>query len=97
MTKVSDLHEEWMKNPEYRAEYEALEDEYQLARALIEARVRAGLTQEELAERMGTKQPVVARLESGRVSPSAKTLQRFAQATGTTLRIRFEPEASPVR
>lgn len=96
MTKISDLHEEWMKDPEYRVEYEALEEEYQLVRALIEARTSAGLTQEELAARMGTKQPMVARLESGRVAPSTKTLQRVAQATGTRLRIRFEPEPAPV-
>jgi ribosome-binding protein aMBF1 (putative translation factor) len=95
VTRVRDLHERWMDEPAYRAEYEALEEEYQLARALIEARTRAGLTQEELAARMGTAQPVVARLESGRASPSMRTLRRFAEATGTRLRVRFEPEHAP--
>lgn len=52
---------------------------------MIEARSRAGLTQEELAERMGTTQPVVARLESGRIRPSTRTLERLAQATGSRL------------
>ncbi len=84
-----------MEDPAYRAEYEMLDEEYQIARALIEARTRAGLTQEELAARMGTAQPVVARLESGRAAPSTRTLRRFAEATGTRLRIRFEPADAP--
>jgi ribosome-binding protein aMBF1 (putative translation factor) len=57
----------------------------------IEARAQAGLSQEEVAQRMHTKQAVVARLESGRVMPSTRTLQRFAHATGTKLTIRFDP------
>jgi transcriptional regulator with XRE-family HTH domain len=58
---------------------------------LIEARAQAGLTQEQLAERMKTTQAVIARLESGRVKPSTRTLERFAAATGMKLRISFEP------
>jgi transcriptional regulator with XRE-family HTH domain len=91
MRDVRELHEEWMQRPEYRAEYEALEPEFALARAFIAARVKAGLTQEQVAERMETSQSVVARLESGRVRPSTKTLARFARATGTRLRISFDP------
>ena len=91
MTLVRDLHMEWMKDPEYRREYEALEEEFSLMRALIEARIGAGLTQEQLAERMETSQSAIARLESGRSLPSGRTLQRFAEATGTKLRISFEP------
>jgi|SRR5687767_2302298 transcriptional regulator with XRE-family HTH domain len=91
MTLVRDLHKEWMKDPEYRREYEALEEEFSLMRALIEARIGAGLTQEQLAERMETSQSAIARLESGRSLPSGRTLQRFAEATGTKLRISFEP------
>ncbi|MGH8585945.1 MAG: helix-turn-helix domain-containing protein [Gammaproteobacteria bacterium] len=52
---------------------------------MIEARSRAGLTQDELAKRMGTTQPVVARLESGRIRPSTRTLERLARATGSRL------------
>ena len=63
----------------------------ELARALIEARGRAGLTQSEPAERMETTQSVMARLESGRVLPSTRTLEKFARATGTRLRIAFDP------
>jgi transcriptional regulator with XRE-family HTH domain len=91
MTLVRDLHKEWMKDPEYRREYEALEEEFSLMRALIEARIGAGLTQEQLAERMETSQSAIARLETGRSLPSGRTLQRFAKATGTKLRISFEP------
>jgi len=92
MTKIRDLHAEWMNDPEYRQEYESLAAEFELARALIEARAAAGLTQEELAERMETSQSAVARMESGKAMPSGRTLERFARATGTRLRISFEPE-----
>ena len=62
-----------------------------MARALIEARTRAGITQTELAARMKTTQSAVARLESGRTAPSTRTLEKVAQATGTRLRIQFDP------
>lgn len=93
MTKMKDLHAEWMKDAEYRQEFDALETEFALARAMIEARSNAGLTQEELAKRMDTSQSAIARLETGRSLPSARTLERFAKATGTSLRISFEPTA----
>ena len=89
MTKISKLHEEWMKDEEYRREYEILEEEFALARAIIKARWKAGLTQEELAERMQTSQSTIARLESGKAMPSGKTLAKLAKATGTKLDIRF--------
>lgn len=92
MTRIKDLHSEWMKDPEYRKEYDALEGEFELAHALIEARAHAGLTQEQLAERMATSQSAVARMESGRTIPSGRTLERFARATGTRLKISFEPK-----
>ena len=90
MSKVSDLHEEWGRDPEYQAAYDALQPEFELARSLIEARMGAGLTQAQLAKRMETTQSVVARLESGRVHPSTRTLEKIAQSTGTKLRISFE-------
>ena len=91
MTKASDLHQKWMKNKEYRNAREELAPEFALARAVINARVKAGLTQEQLAERMETTQSVIARLESGRTRPSTHTLQRLAVATGTRLQITFKP------
>jgi len=85
------LFDEWRKDPEYVAAYDALEEEFALASALIGARAHAGLTQEELAERMGTSQSAIARLESGRSHPSTTTLAKLAAATGTKLRVWFEP------
>jgi ribosome-binding protein aMBF1 (putative translation factor) len=91
MTKVDDLHKKWMKSKDYRKAYDALAPEFALARAVIDARVAAGLTQEQLAQRMDTTQSVIARLESGRTRPSTQTLERLAVATGTRLKISFEP------
>ncbi len=93
MTKtipLSKLSDEWFKKPEFVREYEALEEEFALAAALIKARSDAGLTQEELAKRMGTTQSVIARLEGGKSRPSTTTLARVAKATGTRLRVSFE-------
>src|SRR5207253_11109359 len=81
----------WRKDPEYEKAYNALDDEFALAAAMIAARARAGLTQQQLAERMHTTQAVIARLESGKVKPSTRTLERLAAATGMRLRISFEP------
>lgn len=72
MTRLRDLHEKWLKEPEYREEFERLGPEFELARALIEARAAAGLTQAELAQRMGTTQSVIAGLEAGRVQPTTE-------------------------
>ncbi len=91
MTKIDALHAEWMGDPAYREAYEALDGEFALAAAIIEARARSGLTQEQVAQRMNTTQTVVARLESGRSKPSTRTLERFAKATGARLKISFEP------
>src|SRR6476661_5791344 len=70
MTSVSDLHKKWMEQPDYAKAYDELETEFALAREMIEARTRAGLTQDELASRMETSRTVIARLESGRSLPS---------------------------
>lgn len=91
MTKLKDLHKKWMKDPDYRKEYDALEEEFALMIEIGKARTRAGLSQAELARRMKTTQSTIARLESGRGLPSTRTLGRFAKATGHRLRISFEP------
>ena len=91
MARITALHKKWMKQPKYRKAYAALEEEFALASALMDIRNRAGLTQKALARKMGTTQPVVARLESGRSRPSMRTLERFAKATGSRLRISFAP------
>lgn len=87
---VEEAAKDWFKDPEFVAEYEALEEEFAIAEALIKARGEADMTQEEVAAAMGTTQAVIARLESGRNMPSTRTLQRFAKATGSKLRISFE-------
>ena len=89
---MDDLFAEWRKDPHYVAEYDALEEEFTLAAAVIAARAHAGLTQEQLALRMGTTQSVIARLEGGKSKPSTTTLEKLAQATGTRLKIAFEPK-----
>ncbi len=91
MARVSDMHKRWMKDPKYRKAYGALQEEFALAEAVIEARRRVGLTQHQLARKMGTTQPVVARLESGSTRPSLRTLERLAGATGSRLVISFQP------
>jgi ribosome-binding protein aMBF1 (putative translation factor) len=94
MIPVEESVAEWCKDPEYVKAYDALEEEFSLASAMIQARAHAGLTQEQLAARMHTTQAVIARLESGRVKPSTRTLERLAAATGMRLRISFEPVAA---
>jgi ribosome-binding protein aMBF1 (putative translation factor) len=91
MIPVEESFAAWRRNSEYEKAYNALEDEFTLATASIEARTRAGLTQQQLAERMHTTQAVIARLESGIVNPSTPTPERLAAATGMRPRISFEP------
>ena len=97
MSRINDLHAEWLNDPVYPKEYDALEETLTLAAALMRARADAGLTQEQLAQRMGTKQEVVARWEGGKVMPSTRTLARLAHATGTRLQIRFARPRAAVK
>ena len=87
----------WKKDPRFVAAYNALEAEFALAASLIKARSEADMTQEQVAQAMGTTQAVVARLESGKVLPSTRTLERFAKATRSRLRITFEPQPKAAR
>jgi ribosome-binding protein aMBF1 (putative translation factor) len=91
MIPVEESFAKWRKDTAYVRAYGALEDEFALAEVMIRARAAAGLTQEQLAQRMHTTQAVIARLESGRVKPSTRTLERLAEATGMRLKISFEP------
>jgi DNA-binding XRE family transcriptional regulator len=94
---VSESFVQWKKDPKYVAAYNALEGEFALASSLIKARTEADMTQEQVAKAMGTTQAVVARLESGKVLPSTRTLERFAKATRSRLRITFEPQRKVAR
>lgn len=90
--KAKDIHaREMAEDPAYRQAYEALDGEFAIVDALIRARTRAALSQAEVASRMGTSESAVSRLESGRVKPSTRTLERYAEATGHRLHISLEP------
>ena len=86
---AEEVFAEWMKDPIYRAEYDALEDEFAMMSALIKARTAAGLTQGEVAQRMHTTQPAVARLEGEAHRASLQTLRGYAAATGHRVVIRL--------
>jgi transcriptional regulator with XRE-family HTH domain len=89
------LRSELLAKPAVREAYEEQEPEYAIARAIIAARAHAGLSQAELAARMETSQPFVARLESGRTLPSMRTLLRAAEATGTVPEFHLKPRRTP--
>ncbi|MBM3586175.1 MAG: helix-turn-helix transcriptional regulator [Alphaproteobacteria bacterium] len=93
-TPVRKLYRELLRNPAFRREYDALEEEFRLAAELIEARSRAGLSQGDVARRMGTSQPAVARLESGRHRPTTRSIEAYAKATGHRVEIRLVPIVS---
>ena len=78
-----------LADPKVRREYDALAPEFEISAELLRARLRAGLSQAELAKRMSTSQSAVARLESGQPLPSTKTLLRFAEATGSKIQLRL--------
>lgn len=93
MKRLDNLKRELLQDADTRAEYEAMAEEFALARELIAARTRAGLTQAQVAERMHTTQSVIARIESGKRIPSMRTVQRYAQAVGGHVVLRIEPRA----
>ena len=80
---------ESLKNPKIKAEYDKLQPEFALIQALIDARTKKGVTQEELANKMGTKQSVISRLESGRANPSVAFLKKLANALNSHIQIEF--------
>lgn len=85
----NDLKADLLSDPEVRAEYDALEQDFALANELISARAQAGLSQADVAARMGTTQSTIARLESGRSLPSLRTLSRYAAAIGARAEVRL--------
>lgn len=94
MKALKTLKREMLADASTRAEYDAMSEEFAIARELIAARTRAGLSQSEVAARMGTTQSVVARLESGKRPPSMRTAERFAQAVGGHVVLRIEQSAT---
>lgn len=89
--KFSEYKEKALKNdPELYAEYKALEPEYEIIKQIINTRIEQNLTQKQLAERTGTKQSNISRLEQGEYNPSLKFLKKLAQGLGKELHIEFK-------
>lgn len=89
MSNFQNFKEKLLKDPEVRAEYEALKPEMEVIRALIGARIEQNLTQEQLAQLSGIRQSNISRIESGTCSPTVATLQQLANGMGKKLRIEF--------
>ena len=93
MKSHNEMLNEWKQDPAFKQEYDALEAAFLLFDELLKARKEAGLTQTDVAERMGTKTSAVARLEAGggskKHSPSVATLRKYAEAVGCQLEIRL--------
>ena len=96
--KHSAIKKAALKKPKVKEKYEALGPEFALLRQILTARNKAGLSQADVAERMGTQAPAITRLESalssGKHSPSIDTLKRYAQAVGCELQIKFVPDSA---
>lgn len=87
--KFNDFLVEQLKDEELKAEYDALEPEFAIVQAIIDARKETGLTQKELSAKTGIAQGDISKLENGNANPSLKTLRRLAEAMGKTLKIEF--------
>ena len=93
MSSIGQLRKKWQEDPEFRKVYDALGPEFAVARQLIAARNRAGLSQAEVARRMGTTQSSVARLESGQRLPAMSSIRKYASAIGHRLEVRLVRQA----
>lgn len=89
MTNFDEYLQEQLKDPEFKKEYNALEPEYSLIQAMIEARKESGLTQKELSEKTGITQADISKMENGNANPSLHTLMRLAAGMGKILKIEF--------
>ena len=83
--------DEQLRDPEFKAEWDAMEPERQIVRAMLEGRERANLTQQELAAATGITQADISRLENGTANPSLRTLKRLASGMGMRLKVDFVP------
>lgn len=90
MTRYEKLLSEDLEDPEIRKEMEKLEPEFAIVRAIIDARVSSGITQEELSRKSGINQANISKLEHGKGNPSVSTLQKLAKGLGKRLVISFE-------
>lgn len=90
-TTYNEFLAEQLKDPEFKAEWEALQPQKAIVQAMIDARRKTGLTQKQLAERTGIAQSDISRLENGSANPSLNTLSRLADGLGMQLEIEFIP------
>lgn len=91
MTNFQDFLAEQLKDPEFKAEWDALQPERAIIQAMIDARKHSGLTQKQLSERTGIAQADISKLENGNANPSLRTLQRLAAGMGMKVKIEFLP------
>lgn len=91
MTNFNDFLNEQMKDPEFKAEWDALDPEFAVIEAILAARKESGLTQQQLSERTGIAQTDISKLERGNGNPSLRTLQRLAAGMGMRVKIEFVP------
>ena len=91
MRTLEQVLSEKLQDPEFKAEYEALEPEFAIIQAMIDARKATGMTQKELSEATGIAQGDISKLETGNANPSLRTLQRLAAGMGMRLRLEFIP------
>ena len=91
MSDLEELTNELMQDPGFKKEYESLQPEMDITRAILNARIQAGLTQIQLSEKSGISQADISRLERGTRNPSLSLLKRLAEAMDATLRIEFVP------
>jgi transcriptional regulator with XRE-family HTH domain len=94
MTNFNEFLSQQLEDPAMKAEWDALEPEFSLMQAMLDARKQAGLTQKQLAERAGMAQGDISKLESGNANPSVRTLQRLAAAMGMQVEIVFRPASA---
>lgn len=92
MTNFNDFLIEQKKDPEFKKEYDALEPEFAIVQAMIDARKKSGLTQKELADKTGIAQGDISKLENGSANPSLRTLRRLASGMGMRLKLEFVPD-----
>ena len=83
---------EQLRDPEFKAEWDALEPERQIMRAIVEGRDEQALTQKQLSEMTGITQADISRFENGTGNPSLRTLKRLAEGLGMSLKVEFVPK-----
>lgn len=93
MKRLNEFFDQQMKIPEFKKEYEKIQPEMDIIRAIVDARVSQNLTQKDLAERTGINQADISKLENGTRNPSLKLLQRLADGMGMILKIEFIPKS----